>query len=776
MLQKLRQYWQFILFALGLALYLSVRFLPDIQKGLTPLEMGQLLQQAESKFTLKDYLGAHDILAPHVDKIASRPEFSRRPLYVFTVSGDKVFGLKDQYHLARLRPRLETLYRRLVAARDGSVVFAPQVEKQMVIDVLDMLHRIAMNKGDVNTAIRLFQEKVILFPGQFLDYHHRIVSLMQLPEVNRIEDAAAQMLAYLAEVRRYAEPNKRMRMDFEGRLALGEIWMNAGRFPEAIEVFREIESLYPELEGLERVYLNLGDIAIKEGRQQDALYLYDRATSYPYLNLTIMEAQFRKAEVLRMTEKYLEAAEAFQSLLTPKMDRKLYFSALIQMGDALYAGGEQVRAIQLYKEAVEMLRGDLSYFDPRFVEFNDFIRRLGSAISSSKLSDTVTFQLGVDTMRLLCEACPDNQNVICRPRLAALYSEFAERLRRQFIVGGTIGRDADLNNVAAGDEYKKILELPVSIVEKREAMWQAGVNYYRGNYYPAAIEMLQRYKDYPSKEAIKIQADFFIGKALRAMGDNNKAIKIFAAINRDNPHQVQAYQSMLEIAKSYEEAFRFDMATTYYNRIFNDYFDYNENKIRESRITPDSQVWRDAEFNLGRLYFRRGMLPEAKNTLATFLDRYQPAQGEVATDDYHYANFYLGMTFFTLGDFDKAIPYFEYITFLGDEFIMRGGGFYHLNSLFLIGDCRYQQGLFTEAIEAYEKALNKHGRNIEAAWAHYQIGNAYNRLGSKAEMKRAYSQALFLFPNLDDSQFQDYPAGLRKQYWEELFKWVETIR
>lgn len=786
-MRVLQKNWQFLVLALGLGLTALFYSLPEVYDRLPDAQLWEIYQQARAAGEERRYEDAVGLLENHVEDLGRR--WIESPLYFYASALRNAYP-NDPARRFEMRQVVEKIYNFIVneTPEGVSVLCRPDGEEEVqgprrqfltesqAKQVILWLAELADDSGDLEGYVRYMTTLADLFPATEYARHLEIAERLRGEGVRRADRALMHLTKYLDSLAEYGTPEEIESAGYFAAVYRGRILKDAGRWDEANAAFGAVIDKYPDRAGIEEVYLYLGDIARAEKRRHDALVLYDRATSYPVVNTFTQIAQFRKAELLQDAERYPEAYAAFERLLSSEMDPRVYFAARLRQGDIAYLDGSQPRSVELYEDALRRLGGNAGLFDPSLIDKAAFFDRLINAVAESKLNDFATFEKGIRAVRMFCDAHDSYEGRQYRQRLALLYAEYGERLGRSRRPGDATSHASEEMFLAASDEFARVLKSMEISPAYTQSLWNAALFAYRGRYYAGALRWFQEYRDGMAEDATDSEADLYIARCRRQLGDFEGAIDLYAKINRDHPYRLQAYQALLELAKTYQDAYQYEMAATFYQRIFKDYYDYNTGEIRRSRISPDSAVWREAEFSLGQLYFLRGMYRDAEDSLKRAIERYAEPSPENDRPDLHKARYYLACTYFLNGKYREAIPLFAAIAGLNAD--AAGGEVedWQLKSSFRLGDCYYRLDLNDQAVAAYESAINKYSREVEAVWAHYQIGNIKYRANLKQEAARSYDRALFLFDNLDEAQFGDLPAGLDKAYWQELFSWVKSVR
>ncbi len=100
--------------------------------------------------------------------------------------------------------------------------------------------------------------------------------------------------------------------------------------------------------------------------------------------------------------------------------------------------------------------------------------------------------------------------------------------------------------------------------------------------------------------------------------------------------------------------------------------------------------------------------------------------------------YYTGFNFVRVGDYGKALPYFERAAQKDPTF---GPAFYR------IGYCHSKLGRYMEAIDAFKRIIYIQPDSAEAAEAQNALGWVYDKLGRDSEAIAAYKQATLINPD-----------------------------
>jgi tetratricopeptide (TPR) repeat protein len=93
---------------------------------------------------------------------------------------------------------------------------------------------------------------------------------------------------------------------------------------------------------------------------------------------------------------------------------------------------------------------------------------------------------------------------------------------------------------------------------------------------------------------------------------------------------------------------------------------------------------------------------------------------------------------------------------------------------FYRADCLYDQREFADAIKLYDAAAFRYQEDPSALAAYVQIVNSYCALGKLDEAKTANERAKWLLRRIPPESFSDGTFAMPKQYWEQWLQWTST--
>lgn len=239
----------------------------------------------------------------------------------------------------------------------------------------------------------------------------------------------------------------------------------------------------------------------------------------------------------------------------------------------------------------------------------------------------------------------------------------------------------------------------------QQALLEMGNYYYNKRKYDEAIEMLQQIDQNALAQAERNEVIFKLGYCQFVSKDFNAAAQNFRQIKElENEYYYPSnyYYGLTQFFKgSYDEAI------------------YHFQRVRNSRKYDDH-----IPYYIAQIYFAKG---EYDNLLKYAL----PIADDRSLRNLEEINQLIGQAYYEIGDYEKAVPYFEYFRSRSNRF--RPEDYYQ------IGFVNYKTGNHEEAIRNFEELSrvdSKLGQN-----AMYYLADSYLKMGDKASARNAFAQA-----------------------------------
>jgi tetratricopeptide (TPR) repeat protein len=387
-------------------------------------------------------------------------------------------------------------------------------------------------------------------------------------------------------------------------------------------------------------------------------------------------------------------------------------------------------------------------------------------------------------------------------RLGNVYEKRADQIDNTSVVvspAEQIKRDAQARDLRtkAGDAYVAYSRKLTLADDKgySDAMWKGIDLYDRAANIASVITALELFVAERPDDALAPDALLRLGRSYQAAGQFDKAIAAFQKNQFRYPQSLAASKSAVPLAQAYiaKGPESFGKAENVLLSVV------NNNPL----LTPESEEFKQALFELGQLFYRTNRFEDAVGRLTEFVDRYPTDQR-------------LGQLLFLMADsyrksagvldaklaaqktanvdasgnnvgvdlaeaaaakrdrLNKAKVLYDRVVDLYkthaptteiDRLYLKLSHFYR-------ADCLYDLGQYAEAIPLYDTAAFRYQEDPSALAAYVQIVNSYCALGKIEEAKTANERAKWLLRRIPPEQFKDGTFSMPKEYWEQWLKWT----
>lgn len=659
--------------------------------------------------------------------------------------------------------------------------------------------------GESYEAIGRFEDAIDHFRKAATFDADRSLSLQR--KVIDLQLQADDRAGALATLEQY-QSDKRI-SDAERAWAMGErahLLIDAGKFAEARAILDDAMRL--ELDPVARgaLHYRLGYCAWKLGEADEAERLLRVARDELQIRHPLdADASYVLGRICQDKGDAPQAASFYQVVLTSHPDARV--APLARMGRGICR---------------VMLRQD----DPALSDFQQLVREILSRASRARLKGEAIEGLRLASAALSArenfagalEVMTYEQQLEPQPspgffaRLADLYERRADQVEKSSQIAPPAERirkqqQARESLVRAADAYIAYSRAQTIIDDKSHgaAMWRGIELYDRAGNTPAVISTLELFVAERPEDPLAPDALLRLGRAYQAAGQFDKAI---AAYNRNQfryPQSLAAIKSAVPLAQAYVAKGP-------------DSFGKAENVLlavvdNNPMITPDSQEFASALFELGSLYHRTARYEASIRRLEEFLERYpnDPNKGQLLflmADGYRKSADLLarqapagsapGSTAVASADGlalpDPAPPAIDPVEAqrARHDRLERARGLYDrliefwrgrspesdLDKLqlklahFYRADCLFDLGQYEEAIKLYNAAAFKYQDDPASLAAYMQIVSACVALGKPDQAKAASERARQIFKSIPDSAFTEGAFAMPRQYWEQQLQWM----
>ena len=414
------------------------------------------------------------------------------------------------------------------------------------------------------------------------------------------------------------------------------------------------------------------------------------------------------------------------------------------------------------------------------------------------------------------EALEDEQTLVPEPqpeffaRLASILERRAEQVE-QTLASSTIepqrskiGEQVRKLRTQAGDSYIA-LSRGLTLADDRgqgEAMWKGVELYDRAGATQQSIDAMEFFVAERPDDGQTPDVLLRLGRAYQSIGQFDKAIKKFQQNQFRYPQSLAASRSGVPLAQAYiaKGPAAYPMAEKVLSTVL------ENNPI----LTPESEEFRQALFELAQLYYRTGRYEDAISRLEETTQRYpnDPRMGQLVylmADSYRKSAGLLAransptaataaQSSATAGAaapnamaiaaakaeaaaarrerlakaeamFDRVIELAHTTPPVGDldKLYLKLSHFYR-------ADCLYDLGRFEDAIKLYDAATLRYQEDPSAVAAYMQIVSAYCALGRFDDARTANERAKWLLRKMPEAVFADARNSMPKKYWEDWLR------
>jgi len=493
------------------------------------------------------------------------------------------------------------------------------------------------------------------------------------------------------------------------------------------------------------------------------------------------------------------ALHLFKSTVEQFPATPAFIDALIGQADAEARLGQHGPAHDHFKLAVQSLLERTPYYDPRRQKLTDVV-----ISHAQQAAEHHAFERALDLLTLLRPLYGED----LPPDLMLRFARTHEMIAQQNHDAATAAdqeltpearkmhnQEAAIHFGKSAEYYWDYARAMAGSDDKAhgDALWQAARNFDRAQLWEKAIRVYDQFVEQRGKDHRLLQAMHLLGKARMANEDYASAINLFKELQRDHPQGRWTYESLVPLARAYAATDQLAAARSVLIQTTTDH----------PAITPDSDIYKDALIELGRIYYESGREDPANylkaiETLTEAVERYG-RDPEGATLRYLLADAnrksvatldeklrqqrsqreLIALQAERLRRLEEAqIYYNQVITELEDRpeaSLSPLERTYYRNAYFFQADCAFDRGQFEQAIALYDEAAKRWERDPSSLVAHVQIVNAYCELGKYDAAKRANEKALWALERMPDEVFEDPTLPMTRRHWEDWLRWASEL-
>ncbi|MFO1065104.1 MAG: tetratricopeptide repeat protein [Pirellulales bacterium] len=406
---------------------------------------------------------------------------------------------------------------------------------------------------------------------------------------------------------------------------------------------------------------------------------------------------------------------------------------------------------------------------------------------------------------------------------AETYKHWAERLEETPITTqkqrDELRRDIDTKYTLAGDKFKQLAKLESITAAFPTILWEAIESYRKAHQLVRANELLIEYLQHEERSK-RPRALLALGRNYLNAGDWDKTLPPLERCLSEFPDHPNCYEARLIMAQALSEKQKLEDAS---EMLLKNLYDGN--------LQPDSKLWGDSLFELGRIIFKRGDLlqleveNDANGTAEQKLEKLKASHEEMlvainrlaeAVERFRNdprsleARYAIGRAYRTAAKFPEQLVNSGQITIestrrqlnqerrqllnasldgyrdlkraLGDAqeraVLSEGNQSLLRNCFFGEADVLFELGNYEEAIAAYRNIPNRFMNQPEALEAYMQIAQCYKLLGQPNKARNTLIQAETLLSRIPpelDGRFKLLTRADRQGWAETLAFWLKQI-
>ncbi len=599
-----------------------------------------------------------------------------------------------------------------------------------------------------------------------LERKHQIWTIARLAEaaMQRGEpgDAADLLMRWL------------QRLEFAQAQDVGELMVLLGHAQLALGDHHAAERWYlqaqPQLEPGDPLHgealAGLGRVRFAEDNIVEALeYFTDAVSSYPdsaaYVQTLIgkAECEARLGWVDASLTSYDKAVQAVQAEHADPRDRDRLARSLRTQRDWRFAQEEFETALSYLKREDALHEPDLPA---------NLLLKL--ALTHERIADHA---LGVDSTRA----------IDARQALEGLAQQ------KRLEVAGHYEQAAGHYHAHAQAVAKDRVD------EYGESLWRAADCYDKSGLHEEAIAVFQEYAATRPQDPRQLHVTFRLAQAYQAEARFDEAIALYRQLQQTNPKSPEAYDALVPLARCYlaKGLDSWGLAEHVLKSVVTDH----------EALRPESNEYREALIELGRLYYRRGETGDYEKAIEALSEAVERYGDDEQLPD----------LLFQLGDasrksvlqiddrlrqplppservalqaeranrlaealkaFDRVITLYESRDAEPSELQV----LYLRNAYFYRADCAYDLGRYEGAggaIELYDIAAKRFEQDPSVLVAQIQIVNSYCELGKYDQARTANERAKWLLKRIRDDAFDDPNLPMTREHWQRWLDWTSEL-
>lgn len=563
--------------------------------------------------------------------------------------------------------------------------------------------------------------------------------------------------------------------------------------PEAKDKFTEFIRKYPDHTKTNEAWLNLGLFSYDSRRYRDAIESFEKVEPYRLSPGQLTEYLYKLGYSYLQNDNPEKASEVlFPILNTPSeyRDAANYYYAYIAYTEENYEEAleyfNEVDENSPFADEVPFYLLQINYIRNDF----DEITRIGPELLESKITDREKI---VEASRIVAEAFYLKENYEQALKYFRMYrdesrkslsrDEYYQLAYSYYKTGNcpeaivyfekVVRKKDDLSQNA----YYHLGECYLQNGEKKFAQnafysaYQQGsnqdiredalFNYAKLSYelsydpYNAAIGALKQYiSNYPGSDRID-EAYSYLTSLFLSTKDYQSAIDAIENIRVKNRELRSAYQEI-----TYLRAVQLFNADLYDAAL--------ENFRKSLGNNYNTELSARAKFWTGETYFRLGQYTRAID----YYDDFMTSPDAFKLDLYSLTKYNLGYAYFKMKYYDNAVVAFQ-------QFLQRpveNGAEYVTDALLRIGDCYFITQNYKEAVDNYDKAITRNSPDSD--YALFQKGLSQGALGDNDQKVTTLKNMIHVYPKstyTDDAYYEIADTYLLMNRDSEALDWFGRL-
>jgi len=656
--------------------------------------------------------------------------------------------------------------------------------------------------GQVEEALVSFRKAAAMDTSRALHMHRRVIELL----MSRPDPVTAEkeLLAFF-QLPDLSDVERAWALGLRGQLAIDD-----GRFAEARTMLEDAARLSQMGDASHQgeVAYRRGYAAWKTGDLDEAERLLRSARDLMGVaNSLDADAAMALGDILISRDRAEEAASFYTAIVVSHPDAAFSPLARLQLGLARATAGEYPPALEHFRLVTRLIESQ-KRFDKLRVPAISVLKSASRLLSGRGSIDSA---LEVLSYEQSLDPTPPASFFLRLGEMLLLRADALEKLAVQSTGADKIRQLDQMRDMRgkAGTAFVTYSQKLTLLDDSgyADALWRGIDAYDRAGNLLAAISALELFVAERPGDALAPEALLRLGKTYQAAGMFEKSIAAYQKLQLLNPQTLAAIKSAVPLAQAYMSKGPAAFADA--ERVLMSVIENN------AQVTPDSNEFRQAVFELGNLFYRTGRFEDAVVRLDEFSARYpnDPRQGQLRFlmgDSYRKSAQLLADRAATLeqgkspnvagvtlseqgkasalaGDtadqlelmvarrdrLRKSRDYFGEVVdlFRNDPPRNDVDKLYLKLSHFYRADAAFDLGEYEEAVRLYDAAAFRYQDDPSSLAAYVQIVNAYVALGRVDDARTANERARWMLRRMPGDAFED--AGvLPRQYWEQYLGWA----